>query len=339
MTRPPSAVGLGADRRPRLLPDQPSEEGRGGWALGTDRSVFTRYRLHYLRKARSRSTRSGPDARPLPADGVERVEEELARVCSPYGLSAAEHHGVVLAIAYGAERGDARSSRGALQALRTSPDPLPPLMTDDPTAAPDAELVAAVRDLVDGWRRSEPARLLAVRLGDLDSQVDVIASAIARKVWMDLHRREREHLTPADRRSVARHLKVAVDQVVPEAVQGRALGAGETDVPVGSGPATAAAVRPGTHVGPTPAEADALRRREHTTMILMDDARASEQGRQRLQRWGAALAHADDELVRCEYAAFVAERQAAAHGEPDGVGLLSADELIDLLLQARGDGS
>lgn len=331
---PPSGVGLGADARPPLLPVRSIGAGRGGWALGTDRSVYDRYGLHYQRKARTRRSRDEPDRRPLPADGTERVEEELARVCSPYGLVAAEHHGVVLAIAYGAERGDARTSRGALHTLRTSPDPLLPLVAGRPAeAVPDEGLVAAVRDLVDGWRRSEPARLLAVRHGDLDSHVDVIASALGRKVWMDLHRREREFLTPADRPSVARHLKVAMDQVVPEAVQGRALGAGEAGPP---DPADRPRL-PEARVGPTAAEADQLSRRENTMLRLMDDARASAAGAERLRHWGIAITSGDDELVRREYADFVAEQVVASAGALDAARFSTADELLDVLRQARGD--
>ena len=104
--------------------------------------------------------------------------------------------------------------------------------------------------------------------------------------------------------------------MVPEAVQGRALGAGEAGP---SDPADRPRL-PEARVGPTAAEADQLSRRENTMLRLMDDAQASAAGAERLRHWGIAITSGDDELVRREYADFVAEQVVASAGALDAAG-------------------
>jgi hypothetical protein len=69
-------------------------------------------------------------------------------------------------------------------------------------------------------------------------------------------------------------------------------------------------------------------------MRLLDESRdGTTEGPQQLERWGEAIRAGDFDLVHAEFAAFV-ERAAA-----DGVGaerLLTAEELIELLIFERG---
>ena len=167
--------------------------------------------------------------------------------------------------------------------------------------------MAAVRDLLEGWLHSDEVRLLAQRHGDLRGQADVIGAAVARKLWMDLHRREREHVAAARRTDVTRYLKVAVAKTVPDALAHWST-------------------------GPEPAADPEQRRR--TVHALFDDARSTPDGADRLTRWGEAIGAGDLELVRREYAAFLA-RMAARGVRPDD--LLPAEEFLDLLENERGD--
>ena len=228
----PSLVGLGQDVRPPLAPDKEP----GGWHLGLGRSVWGRYRLHTIKSATSRTSSPG-DAnctshdeheRPRDLGGTAQIElarEEARRACSPYGLAAVAHQGVVLAISHGLDLSE--SVAGGSERTRSWREwrtvRCAPLAAEiGPTAAssrPDEALIAAIRDYAGLWRATPAGKLLEHRYGPLTGRLEAVHRAVARKTWMDLHRREREFVEPMRRAHVARSLQVAFCRGVPEELQ------------------------------------------------------------------------------------------------------------------------
>lgn len=324
---PPYAVGVGTNRRPPLLPDRDAAEaGRAGLALGTDRSVYSRYTLHYDRRARSKPRAGVAPDRSWPSDAYERIWEELERVCSPYGLAMPEHGWCLRALAQGVDlstptlfaRAGRTAPRGMWRVWRSSPEPV---ISDDP------DLVDAIRDYLDGWRRSEEAQLLAQQHGELVTHVAVIGSAAVCKLWMDLHRREREYTTPAPRTEVTHYIRTAFGTTVPQAL-GQWVGPEEI---------AEDETEPDRSGRPPLLAIDHAERLATTALLLLDEFRDGTVGEvPQLNRWGAATRAGDVDLVHREYAAFL-ERAAAAGYPADQ--LLTADELLDMLFWEGGDES
>ncbi|MBL8929293.1 MAG: hypothetical protein JNL54_04140 [Kineosporiaceae bacterium] len=217
----PSAVGLGPDVRPPLLPFR-AGPGGGAWGLGQTRSLYDRYRLHHIGSARSAVTMDDDERRPLPPDSVQRIDEEIARTCSPYGLVATEHHGVlrVLAVAGAGSRAEVAGQgvRGRTWHRWVS-------QLDVPVARPtgrvlDDELLEAVRDWAASWRAGEENHRLEEQHGNLDNHADQVVGAVVRKAWMELHRREREFVRPVRRRDVRQTVNVAYSCAVWPVVRG-----------------------------------------------------------------------------------------------------------------------
>lgn len=226
----PSSVGLGDDVRPALAP---SSE-RGGWDLGLRRSVWGRYRLFSDPSAASRSVPPADETcgshheheRLRDLRGTDQVElgrEEVRRTCSPYGLNADEHRGVVLAISQGLDLAESVASgpRAAWAWREWTKSRCAPLEAEIGRSAsasrPDPALVAAVRDYTGIWRRSPAGELMETWYGSVTGQLDLVLAAVARKTWMDLHRREREHLEAMRRAHVVRAIRMAYCKGVPEA--------------------------------------------------------------------------------------------------------------------------
>jgi hypothetical protein len=225
-SHPPSAVGLGPDERPLLLP---APGLTGGWGVGTARSVYDRYLLHVKRTAQSRPSDKDPDPgqrRPAPVEDEDRPREEVRRTCSPYGLLATEHHGALVGIVHGLQVVGREPAVAGAVVGAAGPPPgdvvrrwhadrdtaIPPLGPD----GPDAELVEAVGALVALWCNG---RKNSAEHGDLERDLDVVERAVARKVWMELHRREREFIDPARRRDVTHAVRVALTCAVPQALR------------------------------------------------------------------------------------------------------------------------
>lgn len=230
----PQLIELGPAERPPLLADRDGESDVGGWMRGTGRSVYSRYRLHYKATARSRAASVDDERRPDPADAHERVLEEVARSCAPYGLEAAPHHMVLLALPLAAtfeERGGpgqgeavvrrAAEARAAWQQWKDPArldDPVPPWTApDDRSADPDAELVQALRGRLELWRAAGHVRILEHLNGSFSGQGALAERAIVRRTWMELHRREREFVRPARRRDLVKALDMALRYTVGEA--------------------------------------------------------------------------------------------------------------------------
>ena len=326
---PPSAVALGSDNRPPLV-----EPGtHSGMMLGTDRSLHGRYLLHHDARARTRrsvAAEQHPSAgRPLPAQPGDRAIEETGRACEPLGLHFREHLGVLVALSYGADLIDRRASklpvqdcsRRAWTNLRGASEPL--IRLDAASlgeAIPDPDLVHAVRDRAEIWLASEEARRLAQTRGDLRSHVDTIGYALARKIWMDLHRREREACAPCSRGQIAHYLSYAFAKTVPEALSSwGAFNSGMSEPIRAEGPTAKNSSIAVNYV----------ERRLRTIELLVLDQQSSSEGGTRLSDWSAALGADRRDQIREQYVAWVAAAAPDAGIEPRQ--LLSAEELVDLL--------
>lgn len=326
---PPSVVALGSDTRPPLV----DSDTRSGIVLGTDRSLYGRYLLHHDPRARTRSSVATGEhpaaARSLPAHPGDRALEETGRACEPLGLRFREHLGVLVALSYGADLIDRRTtnppgsdcSRGAWSRLRGASEPL--IRLDAASlgeAVPDPDLVDAVRDRAEIWLASEEARRLSQTRGDLRSHVDTIGCALARKIWMDLHRRERESYAPCSRPQIAHYLGYAFAKTVPEALSSWGSPNARAPQAVGAGDSTAEN---------STVAVDYVERRHHTIELLVLDQTISPQGRTRLRDWSSALDADRPDQVRERYVAWAADAALDAGLEPRQ--LLSAEELVDLL--------
>lgn len=296
---PPSAIGLGPDLRPPLLPFA-AGPGGGAWGLGQLRSLYDRYRLHHIANGRSGVTEDDDERRPLPPDPVQRVDEEIERTCSPYGLGAAEHHSLlrVLAVAGAGTRTEVAGLGVKGRTWHRWVGDLDAYVVAPAGSALDVELLDAVRDWAASWRAGEENRRLEEQHGNLDNHADQVVGAVVRKAWMELHRREREFVRPVRRRDVRQTVNVAYSCAVWPVVRG--------DV---------------RFPDPPPASADraSYRERYRLTIELVTTKVPN-----RLRDWHAAVVAGDDGWVG-EYLALVA-------ADPAGpAGLLTADELSDAL--------
>ena len=206
---PPSRVELGRDLPPALTPPRGSPEN---WLLGTDRSLYRRYTLHWTGRTQPRRGGRRPAGHREPPQvdhrGADLARLEIDRACQPWGLAHQAHRAAIDATFVGA--GAPGASAGAWRAFRQRCHP----------AVDAAELAGAVADLVDGWARgTEKGAELERLIGDLATHVGSVQAAVTRKLWMDLLRREREADQPACSCLLARYLRVAVAQGIPEALR------------------------------------------------------------------------------------------------------------------------
>ncbi|MEV8375217.1 hypothetical protein AB0P21_20960 [Kribbella sp. NPDC056861] len=208
---PPSAIGLGRDEAPPF----DARVNENSWLLGTDRSVWGRYRLHFLTSARScSSARPASERFAHTADAC--ATEEISRTCRGYGLTAHRHRVALRSIsAAPVEAGPAALSR-SIRAWKLWMESVHQVSDD---AVVDGELAAAAAAKITLWfRYSSPARELVKKHGPPDPYVDLISRALVRKLWMGLHCLEREHLPPASSDQLNPLLFAALDKAVPEAV-------------------------------------------------------------------------------------------------------------------------
>ena len=207
---PPSSIGLGRDVAPPLLPD-----GNGRtWLDGTDRCVYDRYALAW----RGRSHRAEPRVatlghlpatlRPAP-DPYLCAAEELDRASSGYGLASPHHRAVLEALSGGASTALQGKTGPAVRQYRAS------CQTGSDSLLHFSEAVA---EYLTRWTKGGAASDLELVHGSLDNHADKIGAAVVRKVWMDLHRREREAAEDACSCLMFRYARTAVEKAVPEAL-------------------------------------------------------------------------------------------------------------------------
>lgn len=310
---PPSGIALGADRRPPLT--RPGNRATCSWLDGLGRSVYDRYALEWRGRLAAPDPHEGwPGHRPprQRAEGRDGAREEVARAARPYGLDQPEHRDVLRAAFAGAggepRRGAWRRMAGACR----------------PSSSVD-ELAAGISDCLSLARRGGALRALELRLGDLGTYPDLVARAIVRKLWMDVHRHEQRFVEPMCTCLVGRQVRVAVDKSVAEGLAAWLGGGGEggdldgwgEDDDVGPGPGSATGN--GSAAGRAQAIADEWQRRANATFTLLLE---------RPEMLQDALQGGPDWPAR--YRSSVAE---------DEAGYLSADELLAYLrTHGAGDG-
>ena len=189
-----SALGLGSDTRP------PLEGSRGNWHLGTDRSVYSRYRRY---SDASTQVRPPSDPEPDPeqhvthrfrgARPVDIALTEVHRAAAPLGLGHAGHRVALVATADGL----LPRSDGSL--VSTDLHEWAARGTDLPTEADD-ELVDAISShTVDRIANAWVAGELGADTG--------LRTKIVRRLWQRLHGREVEWEVPLSRVGFATDLR------------------------------------------------------------------------------------------------------------------------------------
>jgi hypothetical protein len=215
----PSRIGLGSDERP-LLVSAPYRELDHNWFLGSDRSIYDRYRLHAKRSAASRSmpAQTAPAAAGQSGD---LAELEVWRACQPYGLAHAEHRvalrSLYVAISAFEPRCDAGS--GAPGSSRKWKDWRAGNVALSGRGWLDESMIEATRAYIRIWHRSRlSGRAAAEHFGALDLRLEQASEAAVRKLWMDLFRCEREQHEPARSGRLAAFVGTAFDKGVAEAL-------------------------------------------------------------------------------------------------------------------------
>ena len=205
-SHPPSAIRLGPDYPPSLV----RADGRSScsWFDGTGRSVYDRLALRWRGRSAPGDPHLGRPGHVSPtrlSGSPDAATDEIVRASKPYGLFSETHHQSLRGIYFGAGGGGRAGAWAALTAECRSG-----LGTED--------LALAVGDCLDLALRGPLGSALGARLGDLASHSELIAAALVRKVWMDLHRREREFVEPLCTCMLSSYVRVAVDKAVPEAL-------------------------------------------------------------------------------------------------------------------------
>lgn len=306
-TAPPSHVALGADVRPLLAPAQGSTED---WTVGTDRTFYGRYQLHWKGV-------SGSDILGAPADDhwdtprvarggeCDLAEIEIRRACRPLGLNHREHRTVIRAAHQGVAPTEGKH-RGAWEAFRKHCR----------RAFADIELTAVVSDLTDSWLSGAAATNLKRHYGDLGNHVDLLQRGMARKAWIELLRREREFESPICSCGIGRTIRLGLTPGIPQAFHTFAIkpvtGA-EDPLHFVSSPAEQA----GDGFA-DPVERDEWHRQQATCAVLNDDVKVATMIFEQQPGWEESYQH------------IVAAEARAGGGV---VELLSVDELRDYVLR------
>jgi hypothetical protein len=317
-------VGLGPDRRPALAaPDGPTPADAvapTNWKQGLARSLYDRYRLHHDGRSEIKAPLGDTPRRQGPTDPHERIEEEIARTCSPYGLGHREHRAVLVSIAVGFSVGEAAQGPpprvwGAWRAERDVVE-IPPPAGDlvDGLPAFDPVLVEALQSRAGILGRDSALDVLRDQVGDLANCADIIAMAVARRTWMALHLCERELVGPAPRRALAWAINSAATYAVHDALR---WGLWDPAAANDTASPTATPASPG---------ADRFERETATVALLVERLPA------RLPVWRDAVVRDDVDLVRAEYSALLDTSEVA-----DVAWLLTPDELVEMIRDDWGD--
>jgi hypothetical protein len=218
----PSRIGLGSDERP-LLVSAPYRELDHNWFLGSDRSIYDRYRLHAKRSAASRSVQAR--AAGGPAGGrTDLAELEVWRACQPYGLAHQEHRVALRSLYVAISAFDPRSNSAACPTGTDGPSRTWKDWRAGDTALSrqtwlDASMIEATSAYIRIWRRSGVSGWSAAeRFSALDLRLEQASEAAVRKLWMDLFRCEREQTEPARSGRLAAFVGTAFDKGVAEAL-------------------------------------------------------------------------------------------------------------------------
>ena len=204
---PPSAIGLGRDEAPSF-DARPNENS---WLCGTDRSVWGRYRLHFLAKARSTSL-----AERFVHDAEACATEEISRTCQGYGLAVLDHRIALRSISIAPVEAGPDGLSQSIRAWKVWRERNHQISVG---GSVDEDLAVATAAKITLWfRYAAPARDLVGKHGDPGRYSDLISRALVRKIWMGLHCLERENEPPATSDQLNPLLFAALDKAVPEAV-------------------------------------------------------------------------------------------------------------------------
>ena len=214
-TYPPSRIGLGSDERPPTI----GVPGERSWRLGTDRSVYDRYRLHFSDAATLRTHR--PARRGRTIEDPERLAQlEVWRACQGYGLARPAHRVILESLARATldETRSLAQARQVWQRWCAAPRPI----LEGPAGTRDDDLTAAVSAKVRLWAADQIAWSLRKTYGELSSMDDHIVRAIVQKVWMGLSAVEREEVGVVDSTLINGWVSTALDRGVPQVLHERA---------------------------------------------------------------------------------------------------------------------
>jgi hypothetical protein len=216
-TYPPSRIGLGSDERPPMI----GVPGERSWQLGTDRSVYDRYRLHFSETARLRTRRPARERRSR--EDPERLARlEVWRACQGYGLARPLHRVILESLA----RATLDESMSLAQARQVwagwcaAPRPI----ADGGPGSCDDALSEAISAKLRLWAADQIAWSLRKTYGELSSLDDHLVRAIVQKVWMGLSAVEREEGGVVDSMLINGWVSAALDRGVPQLLHERTRG-------------------------------------------------------------------------------------------------------------------
>jgi len=210
---PPSAIGLGLDRRPPLVPGQ---TGSHNWSVGSNRPVYERYALHFKATAKGEPTdcaRPGC-ANPVPAAQVDPAEAEVTRACHVYGLARLEHQTLLRSVAEGLEA-EPTQEHGWLRWEEWT-TPCRPVDTSDRT---DGAIADAMASALAAWPGTDVGSQL-VGEHSMSAILPPLRRIMVRKFWMDAHRYERSWAEPMRRCAIARTARSCLYKLIPTGYRG-----------------------------------------------------------------------------------------------------------------------
>ncbi len=210
---PPTAIGLGLDRRPALVPVSRSGTGHHNWSAGTNRTVYERYSLHFKATARGEPTTcANPScANPRPAERVDPAPVEVHRACQVYGLSLLEHQTLLRSVAEGLEAEPTRA-RGWMRWEEWA-TPCRPVDVSQPT---DGAISDAMASALAAWPGTDVGHLMVGQHG-MSAILPPLRRITIRKFWMDAHRYERTWAEPMRRCAIARTARSCLYKLIVKA--------------------------------------------------------------------------------------------------------------------------
>lgn len=207
---PPSEIGLGLDRRPRLVAPTP---GAADWSQGTNRDIYGRYALHTKASARGTvPTCARPGCKsPELAAAEDAGAEEVERACRPYGLDAAAHRVLLRSLALGLEAEPTKRHGWVRWDKWASP-----CRPFDTTADVDEAVADTACSYLTAWSRGDVGAAMIKQYG-MGELLIPLRRTVIRKTWMDAHGFERRYREPMRRCSLPRSMSAALYRTFPVA--------------------------------------------------------------------------------------------------------------------------
>lgn len=206
---PPSAIGLGLDRRPPLVP-APRGRASHNWSAGSNRPVYERYALHYKATAHGEPTTctSPSCANPRPADPVDPAAAEVHRACQVYGLARLEHQTLLRSVSAGLATEPTQGH--GWRRWEEWATPCRPVDTTEPT---DDAIADAMASALAAWQGTDVGSILVRDFG-MSEILHPLRRIVVRKFWMDAHRYERTWAEPMRRCAIARTARSSLYKLI-----------------------------------------------------------------------------------------------------------------------------